>query len=61
MSKKVMNALRLIAGAIIGYVIFYVWSTIRVEDEITIPIGVGIASGLITFLFLFFTGKGGGD
>lgn len=61
MSKRVMNALRLIAAVVIGYAIFYAWTTIRVEDDILLPAGVGITAGLIAFLFLYFTGRGGGS
>ena len=61
MSKKVLNALRFIAAAIAGYAVYYMWSSIRMEDDWTIAVGVGLVSMVIAFLLLFFMGKGGGS
>ncbi|MDD5337229.1 MAG: hypothetical protein PHS02_01985 [Candidatus ainarchaeum sp.] len=61
MPKKLLNALRFIAAAIAGYAVYYMWSSIRVDDDWTISVGVGLITVVIAFLLLFFMGKGGGS
>jgi hypothetical protein len=61
MASSLMTAVRFIAAAVVGYGVAYMWSTIRVEDDITILAGVGIGTTLMTFVLLYMFGKGSGS
>lgn len=60
MASPLMNALRLIAAAIMGYAVAYMWLSIRPEDDITVVAGVGVVSAIIIYILLYMFGKGGG-
>lgn len=60
MSKTVVNVLKFIAAAVVGYGIAYGWMIMRNETDLTILGGVGIATTVITFALLYMFGKAGG-
>jgi hypothetical protein len=60
-AKTLINALRAIAGLVAGYGIYYMWMSVRPEDDIFLAIGVGVVTAILVFVLLFLMGKGGSD
>ncbi len=60
-SKTILNLLRLIAAAVVGYGIAYMWMSIRAEEDIMLLAGIGMVSGVLTYALLYMFGKGGGS
>lgn len=58
--RALIGILRLLLGIGIGAAVWYMWSTIRIDDPEYMPIGAGLITALMAALLLDKL-KGGGD
>lgn len=58
--RALIGIVRILLGLGVGYAVYYMWSTIRVDDEWFYPIGAGAITALMAILLLEKL-KGGGD